>query len=70
MVDEWRVSVLKMILYTPAPDLNSVEWKRRMARTQFKYFDAEKKATIQAAIDADVKWLNAHQTKKTKAVRS
>jgi hypothetical protein len=65
LVDLWRVSLVKQML-TPAPDVTAVNWKRAQFRAENFLYTNVKPERLQRAIDADVEWLAAHPSKKSK----
>lgn len=69
LVDLWRNALVQQVL-TPAPDQNSVTWKRAQLRGGQHRHVGVKDETLQRAIDADVKWLAAHPSKKSVAMSS
>lgn len=65
LVRAWRVSLVVQLL-TPAPTLNDVTWKQRvLASGDLKHCDVPPER-VQKAIDADIAFLAAHPTKKSK----
>jgi hypothetical protein len=65
LVHAWRAALVVQLL-TPAPKLNDVTWKQRvLASGELQYCDVPPER-VQKSIDADIAWLDAHPTKKSK----
>jgi hypothetical protein len=68
LVDLWRVALVSQML-TPAATMADVAWKRAQLRNGQHRFTDAKPGQLQRAIDADVKWLESHPSRKPRAKR-
>jgi hypothetical protein len=61
IVDTWRAALGNQLL-TPAPDMASVNWKRRQLRET--YCSAKNEELVEKAIADDIAFLDAHSTRR------
>jgi hypothetical protein len=63
-VSAWRAALMQQML-TPAPDVAAVNWKKVQLRGGQHRFTDIKPERLERAIEADVKWLKAHPSRKS-----
>ncbi len=65
LIDEWRAALVAQML-TPAPDMGAVRWKQgKLVGDDIRRTDANLEK-LRRAIAADLEWLAAHPTRKSK----
>jgi hypothetical protein len=62
LVDFWRAAK-RMLLLTPAPDREAIEWKQRQTKDKGLRYCCLKPGELERVIAKDVAWLKAHPTR-------